>query len=170
MAFNPTLPYRTITDKDGNIFVFQNDVYYDKQGDSSASIPGTVGGPYGLSDAMPSMLLLGVLLGANMNSTVDQPIVLECSKYRLREILITNASVSLTTAVGGIYDAASKGGNALVPATQAFNALTGATLAISPPLTGVTGQIATAQTIFLSLTTGQGAAATADIYVYGTEL
>ncbi len=117
-------------------------------------------------------ILLGQLISANMNSTSDQQIVIFSApaKYIIRRIVATNASTSLTTAAGGIYPAVSKGGTAIVAAAQAYSGLTAAGKFIdltvaSAYTTG--GDVLTVKSIFLSLTTGQGSAATADIYVYG---
>jgi len=112
--------------------------------------------------------LLVKLTAANMNVTTDQPMAITATKYVIRKIVVTNASTSLTLAAGGIYDAASKGGNALVAAAQVYSALTTSVkyvdLTLGVPLTG---SVVTASTIFLSLTTAQGGAATADVYVFG---
>ena len=117
----------------------------------------------------PSNVMLGYLLGANMNSTVDQVISLSInplSHFRVSKITVTNASISLTTAAGGVYDAASKGGNALVANSQVYTALSAATKALD--LTLALNLREPAGTIlYLSLTTAQGAAATADVYVFG---
>ena len=113
--------------------------------------------------------LLGSLLGANFNSTADQPILLtvpSTSLYRVSKITVTNASISLTTAAGGVYDAAAKGGDAIVAAGQVYTALSTSkkaldlTIAANLRLPAGTG-------LWLSLTTAQGAAATADVYVFG---
>ena len=115
---------------------------------------------------------IGALLGANMNVTTDQqiPLFLPPTKlFTVSQILVTNASISLTTAVGGFYPAASKGGTALVSNSQAYSGLTGSGLAISLTLAGL-ARFAAGTNLYLSLTTAQGAAATADVYVYGDEL
>lgn len=112
--------------------------------------------------------MLGSLRGANFNSTADQAIPLNSGgfNYIITTIYVTNASGSLTTAAGGIYDAASKGGNAIVAATQAYSALSASSKLLALTLAAL-GIVLTAQTINLSLTTGQGAAMTADIFVFG---
>ncbi len=113
----------------------------------------------------------------NFNTVNDQPIVFPqwITAFRLANIIITNASISLTTAVGGFYPAASKGGTPIVANTQAYSTLTAssklllATLASfgsttrfsSANLASIGGLLA----IYLSLTTAQGAAATADVYL-----
>jgi hypothetical protein len=117
--------------------------------------------------------LLGRLTGANMNATTDQPFVwfaAPSTVYRVTKITCTNASTSLTTAAGGVYTAASKGGSAIVAAAQAYSSLTGATLALDLTIAatpGVTFFSSNTAPPILSLTTAQGAAATADCYVYG---
>jgi hypothetical protein len=118
-------------------------------------------------------ILLGKLISANMNSTDDQRIVMfsNPSKFILRRIVVTNASISLTTAAGGVYTAASKGGTAVVASSQAYSSLSASTLFLDLTLS-TTGSASTTvkssiPNLYLSLTTAQGAAATADVYVYG---
>lgn len=119
------------------------------------------------------------LIGANMNSTSDQalalqisdsldPVVAGAGKFILDKIIVTNASISLTTAVGGVYTTTSKGGTALVANTQVYSALTASTkwVALTLANSALTDVFNQAD-IYLSLTTAQGAAATADVYVYG---
>jgi hypothetical protein len=111
--------------------------------------------------------MIGYLLGANFNVTTDQtiPMLVGASqRYRITKITVTNASVSLTTAAGGVYPAASKGGTAIVASGQVYTALTTAAAAVD--LTLASALRGTAAPI-LSLTTAQGAAATADVYVFG---
>lgn len=115
---------------------------------------------------------LAQLIGANMNVTSDQLLnITLASKYIARRIVVCNPSLNLTLAVGGIYTAASKGGTAIVANTQVYTALTGSTKFLDLTLATILGtDILTAQTLFFSLTTGQGAAATADIFVFGEVL
>jgi hypothetical protein len=118
-------------------------------------------------------ILLGKLISADMNSTSDQRIAMfsNPSKFILRRIVVTNASISLTTAAGGVYTAASKGGTAVVASSQAYSSLSASTLFLDLTLS-TTGSASTTvkssiPNLYLSLTTAQGAAATADVYVYG---
>lgn len=129
---------------------------------------------YGKSDYR----VVGKLIGANMNITTDQLIpiqiadtddvvVADAGDFILADIIVRNASISLTTAAGGVYTAASKGGSAIVAAGQVYTALTTsvkwvALTKASISLTDVLNQA----NLYFSLTTGQGAAATADIYVF----
>jgi hypothetical protein len=103
-----------------------------------------------------------------MNSTADQPITLGPALYILRRAVITNASMPLSTAVGGVYTGAAKTGTALVSASQVYSGLTASSKFIDATLHVSAGTDAFATgTVFLSLTTPQGVAATADLYLYG---
>ncbi len=119
-------------------------------------------------DPRHRITLLGKLLGANFNTTGDQLIGIIPSNVIVTQILVTNASISLTTAAGGFYSAASKGGTPIVAAAQVYSALTTSVIALN--LTIAAFLRITANQIFFALTTAQGAPATADIYVYGADL
>lgn len=121
----------------------------------------------------PALVQCGELLGANMNSTADQPIPITAPTglYDIDSIEVSNASVSLTTAAGGIYPAAAKGGTAIVGSSQAYSTLTaaaanaaGSTLLLTLA-SGINTTAYNLGTVYLSLTTPQGAAATADVRV-----
>lgn len=113
---------------------------------------------------------LGQLLGANLNTTADQPIAigLAGSTYVIDRIVITNASASLSLAAGGFYTAASKGGVAIVAAGQVYSSLTGAGKVLAATI--AVPDTRTEATIYFALTVAQGGAATADIYIFGTVL
>ncbi len=126
--------------------------------------------------------VIASLRGANFNTTNDQPIIIpqRFVAFQISSIIVTNATISLTTAAGGFYPAASKGGTPIVSAAQTYSALTTtaslmtATLASfgantrfsAANLASLNGLLA----LYFSLTTGQGAAATADIYISGQDL
>lgn len=115
--------------------------------------------------------LIGRLIGANMNATTDQPIPMFLAagtSYTPIALITRNCSVSLTTVQGGVYSAASKSGLVIGATTTPFTGCTGTGLT-SNVFPTVTTQAAAVNpsTAFLSLTTAQGAAATADIYLYG---
>lgn len=122
--------------------------------------------------------VLTSFFSANFNDTGDQALILppSISAFMLTGIIITNASISLTTAVGGFYPQASKAGTALVANTQVYSSLTASTKLLAATLAGA---VATTRysianlpdwRIYFALTTAQGAAATADIYVIGLDL
>lgn len=106
---------------------------------------------------------IGMLTGANFNSTSDQAITITTG-FRVTKIEVTNASVNMTTAAGGFYSTTLKGGTAIVAATQVYTALTSASVILNCTIAAVVSGLTT---VYLSLTTGQGVAATADIRVYG---
>lgn len=115
--------------------------------------------------------ILGIRRGCDMNSTADQAIPIAAGSYIVRRITVANASTSLTTAVGGVYPTTAKGGTALVANTQVYTALTAANKYVDLTLAaGVGTDLNTAPILYLSLTTPQGGAATADIYVIGEKL
>ena len=123
--------------------------------------------------------ILGVLRGANLNSTADQQIFIapfgsafgqflpSATKYAITGIFVDNCSTSTTTAVGGVYQNTGKTGP-IVANTQAYTGCVSATtmqtltLGAAPTTTTYTGT-----GIFLSLTTPQGTADTGDVYVVG---
>jgi hypothetical protein len=119
----------------------------------------------------PRYGLLGKLAAADFNITTDNAIPIASAKYIVRRIVVSGASISLTTAVGGIYTGASKSGSVLVAATQVFSALTAVSkfldLTIQAP---ATTDYQTVPTLYLSLTTPQGAAAVASVFIYGENL
>jgi hypothetical protein len=135
-------------------------------------------GVIGDGGAMPTGRLIVSGRGLNFNTTADQPIAIPqyITAFRIANIIITNASISLTTAQGGFYPAASKGGTPIVANSQAYSALTTSaglmTAALAPFGSGTRfsaanlGTIGGLLAIWFSLSVAQGAAAaaTADIY------
>lgn len=124
-----------------------------------------------MSASPPNYRVLGKLIGANFNSTADQPITIACPRYYIQTIYVTNASISLTTAAGGFYSAAAKGGTVIVAAAQVYTPLTASNLiqGMTMAAPGNT-QTRTEAQIYFSLTTAQGVAATADIFILGWNL
>lgn len=114
------------------------------------------------------------LVAADFNVTTDQQFIpiggVPINNYRITRIRATltptSTTTNLTTAAGGIYTAASKGGSAIVASDQAYTAL--ASLATGLDLTiAAAGLQPLTTTPYLSLTTGQGAASTVDLYILG---
>jgi hypothetical protein len=118
----------------------------------------------------------------SFNTTNDQPIAIpqRVTAFALTGVLITNASISLTTAAGGFYPQAAKGGVPIVPAIQTYTMLTNSSLLLWATLSSFgqntrfsaanLGTIAGFLNIWFSLTTAQGAAATGDCYLVGMDL
>lgn len=118
---------------------------------------------------LPHSSSLGTLKSANFNTTSDQVIPINSTKYVVRKVVATNPSTSLTTAVGGIYNATSKpAGGIVVPAAQVWSLLTSSGKFLDVSLnTLVTTDVQTATGLYLSLTIAQGVAASGDIYIFG---
>lgn len=125
--------------------------------------------------------VLASLGSANFNVTTDQAITLPntITAFQISGILITNASTNLTTAAGGFYADTSKTGVTIVAAAQGYTSLTAASKLLSATLAQASTVTFTSAncdsvdgylTIYLSLTTPQGSAATADVYLLGTDL
>lgn len=126
--------------------------------------------------------VLTSIRSANFNTTNDQPMAIpqRVTAFQLTGILVTNASISLTTAAGGFYPMAAKTGTPIVSSAQVYTALTTsagllqATLATFGSATRFSsanlGTIAGFLNIWFSLTTPQGAPATADVYLVGIDL
>ena len=114
----------------------------------------------------------------DFNSVADQPLLLPAymTAFMLTGIIVTNPSLSLTTAAGGFYPEASKAGTPLVAAGQVYSSLTAAAKLLSCKLaSGVSTTRYDISSlpdwaIYLALTTAQGAAATADVYLLGIDL
>lgn len=125
--------------------------------------------------ALSMGILVFTLPSANFNSTADQPITITLptgyTRYQIQRIAVSNPSISMTTAVGGVYTAVTKGGVVVTPASQAYSGLTTNAANTSGNLLNVgLGAGSTtafnATTLYLSLTTPQSTAATADVTVY----
>ncbi len=119
----------------------------------------------------PPTDLLGSLLLANFNTVNDQIITFPLAsniKFRVRRIVACNTTVNgMSTAAGGFYTAASKGGSAIVAAGQVYTGLTNPLTALEPTIALPNLILPAGTPLYLSLTTPQGATAKADIYVYG---
>jgi hypothetical protein len=116
------------------------------------------------------------LIGADMNVTTDQSFTKlgTFTSYIVSPgggafARVVNASTNLNTVAGGIYDAAAKGGNALVAAAATYATLTGSGLGMNLTATAPGIAVLTATPI-LSLSTPQGGAATADFYIMGVPI
>lgn len=128
--------------------------------------------------AIASQKVLASLLSADFNTIADQPIEIPASitAFQLTGILVTNTTLSLSTAEGGFYPQPAKAGTPLVAASQVYSTLTGANVLLSCTLesTVATTRYSIAnlpnQAIYFALTTAQGANAYADIYILGVDL
>jgi len=130
---------------------------------------------FGPSSQYPGVeQVLFKLEAANFNVTTDQAFVpiggVVPVNYRITRIRATitpsSTTTNLTTAAGGIYTAASKGGSAIVAAAQAYSTLSALATGLDLTIAAAGAQPLTTVPI-LSLTTGQGAASTVDLYILG---
>jgi len=112
--------------------------------------------------------LIASAQGVNLNSVADTTApILVSGRVSVAYVLVTNASVSLTTAQVAVYTAPAAGGTAILSAT----ALTGATTAAKVVNTAASSTDAqTGTNLYIRNTTAQGAAATADVFIYGYDL
>ena len=110
--------------------------------------------------------LLAVATGVNVNASGDTVMpIINSSNYSVYQVIVTNASTSLTTATAAVYTAPAKPGTAIVAAATALSGNTGST--IVNPLTVASTNTLSGQNLYFNVATAQGAAATADVYIYG---
>lgn len=116
-----------------------------------------------------ALRLLAVAKGVNLNTTGDSVImnVINAVSYSVANVVCANASISLTTALAGLFTAAAAGGTAIV-ANAVLSGLTGPTIVSQRTVASTAVQ--TGQQLYLNVGTSQGAAATMDVYVYGYDL
>lgn len=112
--------------------------------------------------------LLGSLTGVDLNAANnDNALTMLSSRYRIDKITVENASISLTTATAGLFTGAGGGGTTLA-ADQALAALTASTKFLDLTPAGVVAtDVVTAGTLYFRSGTAQGAAATADVKIFG---
>ena len=112
-----------------------------------------------------ALRLLGVVKGVNVNATGDTVIpIITATTYSVANVIMTNASISLSAALAGVFTAPAAGGTAIV-ANAALSGLTGPTIVSQRTIASTVAQ--TSQTLYVNVGTAQGAAATVDVYVYG---
>ena len=132
-------------------------------------------GPAVTSSAHPQLVgtnqalrLLAVYQGVNANVTGDTVLpIINSTSYSVKNVVFTNASISLTTAAAGLFTAPAAGGTGNV-ANAALSGLSASTVVSERTVASTAAQ--TAQTLYVDLGTVQGAAATFDVYVYGYDL
>ena len=113
--------------------------------------------------------LLGVATGVNVNATGDQAVIAinNSTNYSVSNVVFTNASISLTTALAGVFTAPSAGGTAIV-ANAALSALTGSTVVSQRTVASTATQ--SAQNLYVNVSAVQAGTVTMDVYVYGYDL
>ena len=132
-------------------------------------------GPAVTSSAHPQLVgtnqalrLLAVYQGVNANATGDTVLpIINSTSYSVKNVVFTNASISLTTAAAGLFTAPAAGGTGIV-ANAALSGLSASTVVSERTVASTATQ--TAQKLYVNVATAQGAAATFDVYVYGYDL
>lgn len=115
--------------------------------------------------------VLTALHGIDLNSTADQSLTIPSNKYIIRRVIVCNASATPVLAAGGIYTGAGKTGSQVIGAGQVYSSLTATGKYLDLSLASiVTTDILTSGLLYFSLTTANGSAVTADIYVIGDDL
>lgn len=128
--------------------------------------------------------IIGYALQVNVNQTnTDIPVtlfLLPGTNFTVTKLQVNNASVSLTSATASLYTATGGGGGSgtALAADQALSALTvvgvgnaNLTLASAASNTVLnTTTLGLADTLYIRIGTAQGAAATADFYIWGEPL
>lgn len=115
-----------------------------------------------------ALRLLASAQGVNLNAVADTVApVLDSSRYSVQSVIVTNASVDLTTAQLAVYSGAGATGTAV----KSAYALTGNSTPAKTVVTAATSTDAlTGTPLYIRCTTAQGAAATADVFIYGYDL
>jgi hypothetical protein len=115
-----------------------------------------------------ALRLLASFQGVNVNAGGDTVLpIINTDRYGVSNVIFTNASVSLTTALAGVFTAPSAGGTAIV-ANAALSAMTSASV-VSQRTVASTAAFS-GQNLYVNVGTVQGAAATMDVFVYGYDL
>ncbi len=115
-----------------------------------------------------TMQRLFQLLGANMQLTTDQQFTKLFGGTLWDPYFIVadwQSGAFNTACAGGMFTGANKTGSAIVPVGQSYSALTGATT--QQNCTVQASAVTFSVTPYLSLTTGNAAALTCNIYIYG---
>lgn len=116
-----------------------------------------------------ALRLLASAQGVNLNQVGDTvaQILNNSGRYSVQSIIVTNASVDLTTAQLAVYTGAGATGTAI----KSAYALTGNSTPAKTVVTAATSTDAVSGTpLYIRCTTAQGAAATADVFIYGYDL
>jgi hypothetical protein len=113
--------------------------------------------------------LLASAQGVNLNSVADTVanIINRIGNISVQSIIVANASVDLTTAQLAVYTGPGATGTAIKTAY----ALSGNSASDKVVITAATDTDAiTVDQLYIRCTTVQGAAATADVFIYGYDL
>ena len=115
-----------------------------------------------------ALRLIASAQSVNLNSVGDTVApILVSGRVSVQSVIVTNASTDLTTAQLAVYTGAGATGTAV----KSAYALTSNTTAAKTVVTAATSTDAiTGTPLYIRCTTAQGAAATADVFIYGYDL
>jgi len=115
-----------------------------------------------------ALRLIASAQGVNLNAVGDTLApIFAAGDVSVQSIIVTNASISLTTAQLAVYT----GPGATGTAVKSAYALSGNTSSATVVVTAATSTDAiTSGNLYIRNTTAQGAAATADVFIYGYDL
>ena len=116
-----------------------------------------------------ALRLLASAQGVNLTAVADTAATLlnDSGNVSVQSIIVANASVDLTTAQLAVYSGPGATGTAIKTAY----ALTGNSTSAKVVVTAATSTDAVdVSQLFIRCTTAQGAAATADVFIYGYDL
>lgn len=116
---------------------------------------------------------LFILRAADFTLTTDQQFIKNgnFTNYIVSGIVANRKSGAFGTAcLGGVYSAASKGGDPIVAATQVWTGLSGANKMVVATLAALALTNLRSETPYLALSTGNTGALTADVFIYGVIL
>lgn len=123
--------------------------------------------PYVKPSRTAQLLYRGV--GLDFNSTADQ-LLAKLHAFPVVHLLnayVSKPSASIASAVGGLYTASAKGGVAVVAASQTYTGVTGTGLGVAIGIANAGREEMAIAALYLSLTTPQGSAATANYTLIG---
>jgi hypothetical protein len=141
--------------------------YLDKNGFLLYAAPNSqTSTPQALINSGQACRLLAVAYGVNANAAAtDTPVnMISTTKFSVFQVVWTNASISLTTATGGVYTATALGGTAIMTAA-ALSTCTGPTIVFQATVASTA--VVSQTNLYVHITTAQGAAATVDCYIFG---
>jgi len=115
-----------------------------------------------------ALRLIASAQGVNMNAVADTIApILVAGNVSVQSIIVANASTSLTTAQLAVYTGPSATGTAVKSAyaLSGNNSTTAVVVTAATSTASITGT-----PLYIRCTTAQGAAATADVFIYGYDL
>jgi hypothetical protein len=127
----------------------------------------TTNHPTGLATNQ-ALRLIASAQGVNLNAVADTIApILVAGNVSVQSIIVANASISLTTAQLAVYT----GPGATGTAVKSAYALSGNNSTTAVVVTAATSTASiTGTPLYIRCTTAQGAAATADVFIYGYDL